>query len=269
MKKETLGYGILIFLTILMLYYLSKQEVFSPFLLFFTLLLSFFIGYFVSSNRAYRKSKVDETLTHIVREILHELNIPLSTIKANTTLLKRKLEDEKSLKRIERIEDASLRLARLYDELNYGIRKEIEAIEYEKVDIKQLIEERVEIMQLLNRNCFNVNLEPLTLFIDKIGFEKMLDNLLTNAMKYSSKEKNIDIYLDNFVLTIQDYGIGMDEVELLSIYERYFTLNSSKGEGIGLALVKAYCDEANIGIDIFSKKGQGTIINLNLKEIIV
>ena len=59
---------------------------------------------------------MEDTLTSLTNDIIHELNIPLSTIKANTAMLKKTMEDEKSLKRIKRIEDASVRLKKLYDE---------------------------------------------------------------------------------------------------------------------------------------------------------
>jgi len=229
------------------------------------LILSLPFYFFIVKERL----KVDENVLHLTKEILHEIAIPISTIQANSSLLKRTLkEDEKSLKRLGRIVDSSKRLERLYDELLYSIKKEIKTVEREEVELKELIEERVKTMKMFNRNDFSLSLEEHRLKIDKIGFEKMLDNLLTNAMKYSSKESTITIRLKNAILSIEDQGIGMDEMELLNIYERYFQLDGQRaGEGIGLALVKAYCDNENIKIHIFSKKGEGTKVTLDLTLI--
>jgi len=94
--------------------------------------------------------------------------------------------------------------------------------------------------------------------------------LLMNAMKYSDKTSSVDITLDHNVLSITDKGIGMDETELLKVYERYYQADSKlQGEGIGLALVKMYCDEEGIDIDIKSKKGKGTSVLLNLDKLIL
>ena len=227
------------------------------------------LGYTLSSYILSQKFAVDENLLHLTKEILHELNIPISTIKANTSLLKRTLkENEKGLKRLSRIDASTGRLERLYLELVYSIKKEIHSVEKEQFLLEALIVERVEELKLLNRNPFVLKLESHNIYVDKIGFEKVLDNLLSNAMKYSDKDATIEICLENNVLKILDHGIGMEETELISIYERYYQLdNKAYGEGIGLALVKAYCDDEKIKIVIDSKKGEGTKISLDLNAI--
>jgi signal transduction histidine kinase len=247
----------------------EKVEIVIPSLL--IMVVSLIFGFMLNSYILKQKFDVDENVLHLTKEILHELAIPLSTIQANALLLKRTLnEDAKSLKRLKRIEDSSKRLERLYEELIYSIKKEIRSVEKEEVALKPLIEERVNIMKMLHRNPFLLELDAETIVVDKIGFEKMFDNILTNAMKYSPKEHTITISLEGTILSIADKGIGMSELELRKIYERYVQLDNARyGEGIGLALVKAYCDDEKISINIYSKKGEGTTVDLNLKKIIV
>ena len=234
------------------------------------LLISILFGYILNSYILSQKLKIDENLLHLTKEIVHELNIPISTIQANSSLLQRTLKDnEKSLKRLSRIDASTHRLERLYAELVYSIKKEIHTIEKEEFLVEDLIVERVEAMKLLNRNPFVLKLEPHSVNVDKIGFEKMLENIISNAMKYSDKDAPIEILLQEHTLTITDQGIGMDETELVSIYERYYQLdNTAYGEGIGLALVKAYCDDEKIKIRITSKKGKGTKVSLDLSSIL-
>ncbi len=232
--------------------------------------LSLIFGYILNSYILSQKFNSDENLLHITKEILHELNIPISTIKANTLLLKKSLkENDKSLKRLNRIDNSTKRLERLYNELVYSIKKEIQIIEKEEFELIDLIEDRVNEFKYLNRNPFILDLEPLIIKADKIGFEKMLDNIISNAMKYSNKDKPIRITLKNSTLTIEDRGIGIDETELIKIYERYYQSNSNiKGSGIGLALVKAYCDNEKIQIRISSQKNLGTKVSFDLYRII-
>jgi signal transduction histidine kinase len=211
----------------------------------------------------------DANLSQLSAEILHELNIPLSTIKANTRLLEKSLNDDKSVKRLKRIEASSVRLERLYTELVYSIKKEIHPIEKESFSLKDLLKERIEIFEAFDRNRFNLQVEERVLHADKIGFEKMIDNLLMNAMKYSPKEEAITIRESENTVVIVDRGIGMDETELLKVYERYYQGDRQRdGEGIGLALVKAYCDESGIDIQIKSEKEKGTSVFLNLGELL-
>ncbi len=226
-------------------------------------------GYIISSHLLAPKAELDANLSILSSEILHELNIPLSTIKANSTMLKKRMQDdEKSLQRLNRIEASSVRLERLYKELVYSINKEIHTIAKEGLLLEPLLRERIEIFEAFNRNSFTLDVDEKMIEIDKIGFEKMIDNLLMNAMKYSSKESHIKVILKEHVLMIIDEGIGMDETQLLRVYERYYQSDKQKeGEGIGLALVKAYCDDEGIEIQIKSKKEAGTTVSLNLERV--
>jgi len=270
----TLGYFSSVAILLSFIYWFLKNEGFSEsnFLLasVMVLLLSVGWGYIIATHLLAPKAELDENLSQLSSEILHELNIPLSTIKANTTLLKKRSEDEKTMKRLERIEASSLRLERLYKELVYSINKEINPVKKEQFSLKELLQERIEVFEQFDRNKFNLRIEDIQIEADKIGFEKTVDNLLMNAMKYSEKTSSIDVFVQKNTLTITDRGIGMDETQLLKIYERYYQVDSKlKGEGIGLALVKAYCDEVNISIDIKSKKNQGTSIVLNLNKVVL
>lgn len=225
-------------------------------------------GYVLSALIFAPKKQMEDTLTSLINDIIHELNIPLSTIKANTAMLKKNMEDEKSLKRIKRIEDASVRLKKLYDELVYSIQKEIHTIEKERFDIAVLIEERISIFQEQKRNSFILDLKFYEIEVDKIGFEQMFDNLISNAMKYSSKESPIYVTLNEDILSVKDEGVGMSPTELLRIHERYYQADDAKeGAGIGLALVKAYCESEGIDIQIESQKGVGTQVSLNLFKV--
>ena len=277
MKKEVwlaaLGYVSSVMILLSFLYWFQKNEGFDEktFLIGsgFVFLLSIAWGYIIASHLLQPQEKTREHLLRLTRDIIHELNLPLSTIQANTSMLTRKIEDEKSQKRLKRIDDASVRLKRLYDELVYTIHKEVHDVPKESFDLKDLIAERVEVFREQKRNPLHTSVESCPVLTDRIGFEQMFDNLVGNAMKYSSKELPVDIILKGHRLEIVDRGIGMDEAQLVKVYERYYQGDSQKeGAGIGLALVKTYCDEENIEIQIDSQKGAGTRVILNLDKIV-
>lgn len=276
MRKELLLAGIIYFVTMFTLllsiyrfvetWHLSTFNIFAAGVL--VLLVAMGWGYVLTTLIFAPSKKMENTLITLTNEIIHELNIPLSTIKANTTLLKKNTEDEKTLKRLERIDDASLRLQRLYDELVYTLSKEIHEIEKETFDIQHTIEERVSFFKEQGRNDFEVLVKPYAVIADKIGFEQMVDNIISNAMKYSEKTSLISIALHDDVLTVEDKGVGMSASELLRVHERYFQGDEkTTGKGIGLSLVKAYCDSENIAIQIQSEKNVGTQVLLNLSKV--
>jgi len=269
----TLGYFSTVAILLSFIYWFLKNEGFSESNYLVASLMVLFLavawGYIIASHLLAPKVLQDANLSQLSSEILHELNIPLSTIKANTALLEKRLDDEKSLKRLKRIEASSVRLERLYKELVYSINKEIHPVQKEQFSLLELLQERVEIFEAYERNHFELLVDDILLKADKIGFEKMIDNLLMNAMKYSSKASPVKIQLKENTLVIEDKGIGMDETQLLRVYERYYQGDSQhEGKGIGLALVKAYCDESGIEIQIRSQKEKGTSVFLSLKNLL-
>lgn len=277
MKKKTLlaalSYLSSVAILLSFMYWFLKNEGFleSNFLIVsaLVLILAAGWGYIIAEHLLAPKAELDANLSQLSTEILHELNIPLATIKANSTMLRKRVgEDKKSLQRLDRIEASSVRLERLYKELVYSIKKKIHPIEKERLLLEPLLKERIEIFEAFGRNRFFLDVGEMVIEIDKIGFEKMIDNLLMNAMKYSSKESLIEVTLERGILMITDQGIGMDETQLLRVYERYYQSDSKQeGQGIGLALVKAYCDDEGIEIQIQSEKGKGTSVSLNLEKV--
>ena len=96
----------------------------------------------------------------------------------------------------------------------------------------------------------------------------MIDNIIDNGVKYSLNSKNIDIKMEINSLSFQDYGVGMDEVELLKIFDNYYQSNRDmQGFGIGLSMVKRHCDKYGTILNFKSTPNIGTKVELKFKEI--
>jgi len=214
-------------------------------------------------------SQSAKVMKQLVRDNLHELNMPLSSIDANLAMLKKSISVPKNLKRLDRINTASLMLRERYEEVEYTLKAEFDRVEKEEFLLDALLMKQIErYKELFDGYTFKYSLAPLMVNADKRGFSRVVDNLLSNAVKYSPKQSEIMVTLDSEKLSIADNGIGMDEFDLLHLYERYYQSDNNKtGMGIGLSLVKRYCDKEKIVISIDSKKNQGTTVNLKLGHI--
>lgn len=206
-------------------------------------------------------------LQNLSKETLHELNLPVSTIKTNSQMIKKTLNDEKALKRLSRIDAACLMLEQRYNELEYAIKAQTSDIK-ENFDVAKLVNERITFLSPLYPQIkFNTDLEAIQVSSDSIGLAKVIDNLIDNAVKYSKNNTTIDIKLQNSILSITDYGCGMDEVELLKIFDSYYQSDDTmQGFGIGLSLVKRFCDKQGIRLTFKSKPDFGTTVQLQFKE---
>lgn len=92
----------------------------------------------------------------------------------------------------------------------------------------------------------------------------MIDNLISNAIKYNKKGGVISIILKANFLSIVDTGCGISKSNLNHIFERYTRFNKEQGGfGIGLSLVKKICNDNGIKITCKSVENQGSIFELS------
>ena len=215
--------------------------------------------------------KSDELLQQNIKETIHELNIPVSTIKMNTQLLAKNIKDEKSIKRLNRIELASNNLLKLYENMEYNIKKELDKIDKQEFYLDETINKSLEKFEDIKKNIeIILELEHTKLFGDINGFEKMIDNLISNAIKYNiENEAIIKITYEKDILCIYNTGKNIDTKNLFIIFDKYFQENSSQdGFGLGLNIVKEYCDKNKISITIDTLEF-GNRFNLNIKSILL
>lgn len=235
-------------------------------------LVIFGLGIFLSFSMSILKPlfKSDEKLELSIKETIHELNIPVSTIKMNTQLLEKTITDEKSLKRLDRIKQASNNLLKLYENMEYNIKKEIDKIDKQEIYLDDLVKNCVDKFADIKKDTkIYVDVPNIRVFTDINGFEKTIDNLISNAIKYNITENPIvEIKYKDNIFSVFNTGEKIDTKNLFIVFDKYFQENSSKdGFGLGLALVKEFCDKNKISINIDTLEN-GNRFNLNLKNLL-
>lgn len=231
---------------------------------------SVIFGYFISLYALSPLFKTNRLLDILLKDTLHELNIPLSVIKANLQMLQNEEMDEKRAKRLDRISLASDDLHLLYKEVDYYIKREIREEIKEVFNLLEVVTSVIKKLEDVGHGVKIIHdVSPIELFTDKHGFAKVISNLLSNAMKYNYNNADIHISQKENLLIIKDDGVGMSEAELFLVFDRYYQVDSSKdGHGIGLSIVKAYCDDFKILMSIRSKKNEGTMVTLDISNLI-
>ena len=134
-----------------------------------------------------------------------------------------------------------------------------EIIEKILLDYKNLIDKKnIKISKEIEENIFIIG--------DKIMIERLLDNLLNNAMKFTKNEIKIKLHSENenCILEVEDNGIGMSEEFKNFIWGRFYQINDSrnkkinKGFGLGLFLVSKIIEQHNAVINVESELNKGT-----------
>lgn len=246
-----------------------NQDVFFPISISLVLIALILYNY-LSKSLFEEFFKSDKDMDDILKKTLHELNTPVATIDMNIKMLEKNIQEEKDLKRIQRIKDSCENLLKLYNKTEYEIASKIHTIQKEDFDIVQLIEKSLQKIEDIKQNItIEKDLISEIITSDKYGFEIVIDNLLSNAIKYNNKNGAIKISNKNHILKIKDTGKGIDTKNIFQIYDKYFQVDmEQKGIGLGLSIVKEFCDNNQINIKIDSKENIGTTFFLNYSHLL-
>lgn len=225
--------------------------------LFFTLLGVFLGRLFVAPMR-----ESMERMNSFIQDTTHELNTPISTILANIEMLETFGKCEKN-DELQRIEIASKTLSRIYDDLTYLNLNHEYYRHIETINVSEFIEERMlyfTVMAEHKRLEIDINIdENVILEIDKNDLTRLVDNLITNAIKYNKQEGLLKLSLTQESLSVMDTGVGIRKKDLDTIVCRFKRANKSEGGfGIGLDIVNQVVESYGFSLDIHSKLDKGT-----------
>ena len=201
-------------------------------------------------------------LDTFIKDTTHELNTPLSAIMANIEMMDREVMVEKNIKKLHRINIAAKTVSNIYNDLTYLTLKREKTSQNIDIDIRDIIYNRVEYFDILASSKkieFRVDLDSVIVYIDREKITRVVDNLISNAIKYNRRGGFIEIELREKYLSISDSGIGIEESKIPYIFDRYMRFNQSEGGfGIGLNIVKDILNEYHISIEVYSKINKGT-----------
>ena len=208
-----------------------------------------------------------EVLDQFIKDTTHELNTPLSAILANIETMDQTELSPPNTKRLRRINIAARTVSTLYEDLKFATLEQKKATEDIPLDMRELVESRLEYFAILMESkklTLQSDLAPSTLTADRRLIERVIDNLISNAVKYNRRGGTIRVTLTSTHLMVADSGIGIAPGDLPHIFDRYTRFNESEGGfGIGLSIVRRICDHYGITIELDSVLGEGTTITLH------
>jgi len=206
-------------------------------------------------------------LDNFIKDTTHELNTPISAILANVEMMDKVAMGAKNERKLARINIAAKTVSHLYQDLTYLTLSHNRESKDELIDLRELIFDRVEYFSILagsKKVTFTLDLKDSVLFIDAIKIARVIDNLISNAIKYNKRNGKIHIILREEYLCVEDTGIGIPAEKVNQIFDRYSRFNSSEGGfGIGLNIVKSIAVEYNLKIKVNSVLNEGTSIRID------
>jgi two-component system OmpR family sensor kinase len=204
-----------------------------------------------------------EKMNHFIQDTTHELNTPISTILTNIEMIETFGKHEENAPELKRIEIASKTLSRIYDDLTYLNLNHQYHRHITAVNMSDLVHERTEYFtSMAEAKKLNIILDitpKVICKIDKNDALRVVDNLISNAIKYNKYEGTLTIVMNQDMLEVSDTGIGIRQEDLKQIMQRFKRANKSEGGfGIGLHIVSQVCENYGYDLDIRSRIDEGT-----------
>lgn len=214
--------------------------------------------------------KANQYLDAFFNDAMHELKTPLGIIQLNLEILEAK---QKNTKELERSINATKNLFLVYEDIEYLIKQKSVKYNKEKIDFSYTLKQRIDQFESLAnpRNIkFELNIEDnITILINRTQILRVIDNTLSNAIKYSFKDTIVRVVLNknknNIIFSVHNYAKVIKDKK--SIFNRYHKENHIKGGfGIGLNIVKNICQANDIDIFLDSTQENGTIFKYTFQK---
>ncbi len=231
-------------------------------ILFSIVLLIFMLSMFFLNRFAQPFKTMNAKLDNFIKDSIHEINTPLSIINVNIDLYNRKNPTNKYM---QRMKAATKVLSNIYNDMDYLIKHERLKFDKETIHLSAFLKERIEYFSevaLMKNLVIKSNIkEAVFIFMNPQQLQRVIDNNISNAIKYSYENNTIEIDLSLqekcYRMSFKDYGVGIDDVD--KIFSRYYREDTKKGGfGIGLNIVRSIIEEAHIEVKIISELKKGT-----------
>ncbi len=231
------------------------------------------------------RERLDGMRKRFVADVSHELKTPITSIMGYAdTLLEGDIDGEINHKFLERISAEASRMAKLVTDLltlsKYDTSKvNIEKKEFDLGELVKYIYEGMEIEMEKKKQtggCYIVNSNIPAVYADKDGIERVIINVLSNAIKYTPENGEISAYVgcvyNDAYIKITDTGIGIPAEDIDKLYERFYRVDKARtremgGTGLGLSIAKEILDQNDCKIGIKSEVGKGTEVVIRIPTV--
>lgn len=233
------------------------------------------IGHALASMKR-KLEKTEEARKTLVSNVAHELKTPLMVIQGEIELLHIKQKPISTAK-YESILDEFQRLTNIIDDILHLSKVEAQQVVLDKKSLPiaqllaQLETKTAHLFQQYQATLLYPQDSKEEIFADEDKLLQILYNLLQNALIHGQTTTTVSIGIKKTatetLLTVADNGQGMNEKDLMFLFERFYRGDESRsrktgGSGIGLSIVKAYVEMHGGSIDVQSKQGKGTTFYL-------
>lgn len=221
------------------------------------LILFAFLSYTLAKNALKPLRKSIETLDKFSKDLIHDLNTPVTAINLNMKILDKNthFKDNTALLRIKKSVHT---ISELHENLTILLQEE--TFQMQNLNVFEVVDEVMQIeKQIYPSINFYITPSSLDFKLNKNAFKQILQNIISNACKYNTQNGFIKIYAKENALLIEDSGKGIKDPS--KIFERSYSTKESSG--LGLDIVKRLANSMSLNIEVTSTQN-GSIFILKM-----
>lgn len=205
-----------------------------------------FLSFYLAKSSLKPLKESIETLDKFAKDLIHDLNTPVTAMKLNIKLLE-KNPDIKNTKAMVRLNKSINTVTELHENLTVLLEKR--TFQIIPVNIFDIVREVVHLHEPSYPTVtFDISKSFFIVETNPNAIKEVLDNIISNACKYNRHNGYVRIYGENKTLHIKNSGVEIHETN--KIFNRNYSEQNSSG--IGLDIVKRLCDAMNIKIEVTS-----------------
>ena len=235
---------------------------------------------FYCKKSEFEQSK--QAMAQVLTNISHDIRTPLTVLKGNSEMLSNITNDPSMPENVHAMAD---KIDRKADDListinDYFTMSKIAsgdlAIKLKKENVSRLCQDTIlDYYDLLEQKQFEVDIQipdpPIFAYIDNEALQRILKNLIDNAIRHGGDGKYISLRLTisngKSIIEIEDHGKGMSPQQKKQIFVRnYTTAPKSSGSGLGLAISKRLAEQIGAELEVYSIQNERTTFSIILKS---
>lgn len=220
--------------------------------------------------------KAGEFKNQVLGMVAHDLRNPIGAVESIAMMMELDEIDADTQDNVNMIKESCAKARGILDDLLEAAKNEnINVIETQKIELNHYLKGIIDAWRVQNR--FNIVLKStaslLSAQLNKEKFTRVMDNLISNALKFSKETDNVELILtqqgDQIIIQVMDHGLGIPQAMLPHIFERFSKagrtgLKGEKSTGLGLSIVKQIIESHSGTIGVASVEGKGTTFTIQL-----
>jgi two-component system sensor histidine kinase VicK len=220
--------------------------------------------------------KAGEFKNQVLGMVAHDLRNPIGAVESIAMMIELDEIDEDMQDNVNMIKESCSKARGILDDLLEAAKNEnINVVETQKVELNQYLTGIIEAWKIQNSITILLisAVNPAYAQLNKEKFTRVLDNLISNALKFSKETDKVELHLhqkDNIIsIEVKDHGLGIPQDMLPHIFERFSKagrtgLKGEKSTGLGLSIVKQIIESHKGKISVSSVEGNGTTFLIQL-----